>query len=196
MAATAALVLAAGMPIPKARLRALKCRQPITRFERLFQNQLRRFRRDLFDLHPTRGRSHENRLANGAVEHDAEIEFALDRQRLFHQQALHDAAFGAGLVRHQPHAQNLLGDFRGFIGVFRDLHPTAFATSAGMNLRFDNDASADLFRGGFGLVDRKRYFAPWHRDIVLGQDRLGLILVNFHGIKSVSVARRGTVLAT
>ena len=52
-----------------------------------------------------------------AIEHDAEIEFALDGQRLFDQQALHDAAFGTGLVRDQRHAEHLFGDLDGFGGV-------------------------------------------------------------------------------
>ena len=50
----------------------------------------RRLRGDLFDLHAARRRSHEHRLALRAVEHDAEIQFALDGQRLFDQQPLHD----------------------------------------------------------------------------------------------------------
>ena len=74
------------------------------------QDQLGRLRGDLFDVHAARGRGHEHGLALHAVEHDAEVEFALDRQRLFDQQALHDAAFGAGLVRDQRHAQDLVGD--------------------------------------------------------------------------------------
>ena len=43
-----------------------------------------------------------------AIEHDAEVQFLLDRQRLFDQQPLHQAAFGPGLVRDQRHAENLL----------------------------------------------------------------------------------------
>ena len=42
-----------------------------------------------------------------AIEHDAEIEFAGDGQRLFDQQSLNLLAFGTGLVRYQIHAQHL-----------------------------------------------------------------------------------------
>ena len=48
---------------------------------------------DFLDLHAARGRSHEDRLALHAVEHDAEVQFAFDGQRFFDQQPLHDAAF-------------------------------------------------------------------------------------------------------
>ena len=114
-----------------------------------------------------------------------EIQLSRDRQRLFHQQALHDAALGPGLVRHQPHAQDLFRDFHRFRCVLRYLDAAAFAAPAGMNLRFDDHAAADLFRRRFRLIHRERNFAPRHRDSVLGQDRLGLILVNFHGIKKL-----------
>ena len=42
-----------------------------------------------------------------AIQHDAEIQFALDRQRLFDQQPLHHAAFRSRLMRDQRHAQDL-----------------------------------------------------------------------------------------
>ena len=124
-----------------------------------------------------------------AIQHDAEIQLSCDRQRLFHQQALHDAAFGAGLVRHQPHAQHLFRDLDGFGCVLGNLDAAAFSAPAGMNLRFDDDAAADFLRRRFRLIHRKRHFAPRHRDSVLGQDRLGLILVNFHGIKELVYLR-------
>ncbi len=124
-----------------------------------------------------------------AIQHDAEIQLSCDRQRLFHQQALHDAALGPGLVRDQPHAQHLFRDLDGFRRVLRYLDAAAFPAPAGMNLRFDDHAAADLFRRRFRLIHRKRDFAPRHRDSVFGQDRLGLILVNFHGIKELVYLR-------
>ena len=45
-----------------------------------------------------------------AVEHNAEIELAFDRQCLFNQQPLHHAALRARLVRDQRHAEHLLRD--------------------------------------------------------------------------------------
>jgi hypothetical protein len=61
------------------------------------------------------------------------------------------------------------------------LDAAAFAAAARMNLRFDDHAAADFLRRRFRLIHRERNFAPRHRDSVFGQDRLGLILVNFHG---------------
>ena len=51
----------------------------------------------------------KDRLAFAAIDEDAEIEFLLDRQGFFDQQAAHDAAFGAGLVRDERHAEDFAG---------------------------------------------------------------------------------------
>ena len=161
--------------------------QADARIERFFQNQLRRFGGDFFNLHAARRRRHEYRLALHAIEHDAQIQLALDGQRLFDQQALHDAAFRAGLVRHQLHAQHLARDLRGFRRILRDLDAAALAASAGVDLRLHHHAAADILGRRLGLVRRERHFAARHRNVVLAQDGLGLILVNFHGNLMITV---------
>ena len=160
--------------------------------ESFFQNQLRCFGGDFFDLHAARGRRHEDGLALRAIEHDAQIQFALDGQRLFDEQALHDAAFRAGLMRHQFHAQHLTGDPGRLRCVARNLHAAALAASAGVDLRFHHHAAADIFGRRLGLVRRKRHLATRHRNVVLAQDALGLILVNFHGNLMVPFMITGT----
>ena len=92
-----------------------------------------------------------------AIEHDAEVEFALDRQRLFDQQPLHHLAFRPGLVRDQlscpgscpassPASSTDLGD----------LHAAAFAAASGMDLRLHHHALCavieQLLRGRLGLL--------------------------------------------
>ena len=100
----------------------------------------------------------------------------------FDQQALHDAAFGAGLVGDQRHAQDLFGERRAASSaVLRDLDAAALAASAGVNLRFDHDAAAELLGGRFGFVHGVRHFAARHGNAVSGQQGLGLVFVNFHG---------------
>ena len=118
------------------------------------------------------------------IQHDAQVQLARDRQRLFHQQALHDAALGPGLVRHQPHTQHFLRDLGRFQGILGHFDAATLAAAAGMNLRFDDHAAADLLGRCFRLIHRECNFAPRHRDSVLGQDRLGLVFMNFHGVKS------------
>ena len=72
---------------------------------------------------------------------------------------------------------------RGFVGVLGDLDAAAFAAAAGVDLRLDHHAAAERFGRRFRFFRRERHLAARHRDVVLGQDGLGLILVNFHGMR-------------
>ncbi len=88
--------------------------------------------------------------------------------------------FGPGLVRDERHAEDLLGDDGGLGGILRDFDAATLAASAGVNLRFDDHAAADVLRGRLGFGDGERHLPARHGDIVFGQDGLGLILVDFH----------------
>ena len=83
----------------------------------------------------------------------------------------------------------LLGELGGFRGVLRDLDAAALAAAAGVDLRLHHHAAADLLRRRLRFFDRERHLAARHRNVVLGQDGLGLILVNFHGDLLVLVWR-------
>ncbi len=129
-------------------------------------------------------RRHENEFAGGAVEHDAEIELAVNGRGLFNQQALHLLPLRAGLVRHQLHAQNVL---RVQFGVFAGpghLHAAALAAASSVNLCLDHHTACTLSKqlAGHcrGLFQRVCHFAFGHGNAVLGQNLFCLILVNFH----------------
>ena len=156
--------------------------QALAGFHYFLEDTLRCLRGDFFDVHAAVGRGHEDVLARGSVEHDAQVEFTLDRKSLFDEQALHDAAFRSGLMRYEAHAEDLFGDARGILGVLRHLDAAAFAASAGVNLRLHDYAPADLLRRSRSFFHRERDLSARNRDVVLGQDRLGLILMNFHGL--------------
>ena len=64
-------------------------------------------------------------------------------KRFFDQHALDHAAFRTGLMGHQRHAQDLLRDLGGFLGILGDFDAAALAASAGVNLRLDHHAAAD-----------------------------------------------------
>ena len=74
---------------------------------------------------------------DGAVEDDAEVEFAGDGKSLFDQQAAHLLALGTGLVGHQLHAENFSGQFSGFVVALGQFHAAALATASGVDLRLD-----------------------------------------------------------
>ena len=117
----------------------------------MFQDRFRPLGRHLLNIHAARSRCHEDRLALAAIHQDAQVKFLLDRQRLFDQQAMHDAPFRSGLMRDQFHAQNLVGDFARFLHRLGELHSTALAATAGVNLRLHHNsrgAGAEKFARG------------------------------------------------
>ena len=123
-------------------------------------------------------------LRCGAIEHDAEVQLAIDRRSLLDEQPLHLLALRAGLVRDELHAEDLLGVLLGLGDVLGDLDAAAFAAAAGVDLRLDDDA--------FGAAGEERLatssasssvFATSparHGNAVLRKDVLCLILVDFH----------------
>jgi hypothetical protein len=97
----------------------LKTASPVSGSTARAQNCLRLFPRHFFDVHPARRRRHHHRAALGAVNDHAEVELALDGQRLFHQHAPNDSPLRPRLVRHQRLAQHGRGVTLGFIGRLR-----------------------------------------------------------------------------
>ena len=76
-------------PQRERQLARLPCAEPHRRIDGLFEDGLRRLCRDLLNLHAAGLRSHKDELASRAIEHDAEIELAINGRRLLDQQPLH-----------------------------------------------------------------------------------------------------------
>ena len=76
-----------------------------------------------------------------AVDHDAQVQLALDLQPLLDEHAADLLAFRAGLVRDQRHADHLLGELLGLVGRLGQLDAAALAAAAGVNLRLDDTMS-------------------------------------------------------
>ena len=138
----------------------------------------------LLDLHAALFGRHHHRHADAAVERDAEVELLIDVERFLDENLADFASLGAGLVRDQRHADHLLRQFRGFIGVLGEFHAAALAAAAGMDLRFHDDASAQLLRRGARVISVIRDDAARRRNAVAAQDFFGLILVDFHRARS------------
>src|SRR5688500_19105259 len=60
-------------------------------------------------------------------------------------------SLGAGLMRDQRHAEHLPGRLGRFVGILGELHTTALAAPAGVDLGLDDDPPAELLR----RLDRK-----------------------------------------
>src|SRR5690242_10815903 len=85
-------------------------------------------------------------------------------------------------MRDERHAEYFFGKFCRFGCIARDFDAAAFAAPAGVNLRLHDHASTDLLGSRRRFIGGERDLATRNRDVVLGQDRLGLILMNFHGV--------------
>src|SRR4029077_10745171 len=86
--------------------------------------------RNFFDFHAASGTGHEDDEASGTIHKQTEIKLALDVEPFFDEEALDDAAGGAGLRSDQLHAENVAGEFGGFIRGARQLDTTGFAAAA------------------------------------------------------------------
>ena len=78
--------MAAGDADAEGQLARLEGLQAEAGLDGFLEDELGGFRGDFFDFHAAGGGGHEDGLARGAVEDDAEVEFALDGQRFFDEQ--------------------------------------------------------------------------------------------------------------
>ena len=137
-------------------------------------------RRDLLDVHPARLGRHDHVGAAGTVEGHREVELAVDRRGLFHEHRAHLDALGRCLRRLQAHAQDLTGRPFGRRRIVSELDAAGFATPTGVHLGLHDDAAAEALRDGAGVRRRSGDVAARHGNTGFAQQRLGLILVNFH----------------
>ena len=140
--------------------------------------------RDLFDFHAAGLRGHEDHLRTRAVEHNAQIQLAGDSRAGFNQQPLHSLPGGAGLVRHQLHAENLLRVLFRFAPRLCQLHAAALAATPGVDLRLHHHdpmpGAEELLRRGVCLLKGGRHLPVRDRHTVAAQNLFRLVLVNLH----------------
>ncbi len=84
------------------------------------------------------------------------------------------------------HAENGAPLFERLGGRLGHLDAAAFAAAAGVNLRLDDhDLIAGLVLhatdGGFQIVDLENRLTDGNRDVVTGEELLGLVLVDLQG---------------
>src|SRR4051812_9175089 len=93
-------------------------------------------------------------------------------------------------MRDQAHPDHVGRGPGRLVRPFDHLYAATLATSAGVNLRLDdNGAAPELFRRDPGIRGGEYDFSLRHRHAVAGQDGLRLILVDFHESIAGSLAR-------
>ena len=160
----------------------LEGEQAAAGIERLFQDEFGGFGGDLLDVHAAGGGGHEDGEGVGAVEDDAGVEFFGDGEGLLDEDAADEAAFGAGLVGDEGHAEDAGGDGFGLGGGGGELDAAALAAAAGVDLGLDDDGGTDFFGDGAGLSSGGGDAAARDGDAVAREDLLGLVFVDFHGV--------------
>ncbi len=150
-----------------------------------------------FDVHAAGLTVHDDVLRRGAVGQDAEIKLLGDIEPLFHQDLAHPATFGAGLVRHQVHADDLTGKGFDFLGGLGQLDAAALAPAAGMDLGLDHHGVAPQPAGHFaGFSGRERHPALGDLDVELTEKFFGLVFVDLHDFSPGKSSYRQTADST
>jgi hypothetical protein len=163
---------------------------------RLAVNGLRVVRGHFLDVHAALRGGHDHVHAAAAVERDAEVELLVDIQRFFDQHLPDDLPRGAGLVRDQVHADDLLRQRDRLVRVLGELDAAALAAAAGVDLGLDDDASAEVLRRLARLLGGVDDDAPGRRHAVTAHDLFCLIFVDFHsGGRFITRRRRAPLRA-
>ena len=145
----------------------------------------------LLDAHPALGGGDHRNPGGLAVHKQGEVEFLGDGGAFLDVEAVDLLALRAGLFGDQNATQHFLGG--GLHIVQRLQHPnaalgvgaqaleSAFAAPAGVDLRLHDPDRAAQLAGGFDRFgDREGGIPARNRDTELGEDGLGLMLVDVH----------------
>jgi len=150
------------------------------------------------DVHAALGRGNDGDAADRAVHQHREIQLAFDVAAVLDVEPFHGAARVARLLGHEilaQHRRSMRADIVGGLGyadtalAARIVLEVTLAASTGMDLRLHHGDGAtqlagDIHRLVFGVSDA----ALQNRDGEFGQEGLGLILVDIHGVLSFGTA--------
>ena len=174
----------------KASRRAWNGNKPGFGADRHLEDLLRRACRDFLDLDAPLGAGHQDRHAEGAIQHHADINFAGDVGGFLDEHLRDLLPFGVGLLRDERILEHDLGDVTGVVALGNEFDAAeigtgvleaSLAAAAGVNLGLENDRAADVVEGGEHLIDAACDDAARNDGAGRGQQFLGLIFVDFHG---------------
>jgi hypothetical protein len=138
-------------------------------------------RGDLLDVHPALAGGHQGHPLRGAVDDHADVQLLADVGALLDQQAPHLLPVRPGLMGDELHAENARRMRAHLVERARELHATALAAAAGVDLRLDDpDRTAELLRGVDRLVHGEARKSARYRDAVAAKNVLALVFVDLH----------------
>ena len=136
--------------------------------------------RDLLDIHTTVLTGHNGDGGRVPVRDDGEVEFFLDIDALLHQNLAHQSSFRPRLLGHQGHAQYVARRLGNLFRCPAELHPAAFSTTAGMNLRFYGHGQTEFFGNFLYFCHAVCNPSRGYRYTVFSEQFFCLIFMNFH----------------
>ena len=95
-------------------------------------------------------------------------------------------------MRHQGHAEDRARLRLRVVEAARHLDAAALAAAAGVDLRLHHDGRSETARDGGGVGGREHDFPSRHGHAVFRKDGLGLVLVDFHRGRNLSIMCRGS----
>jgi hypothetical protein len=151
------------------------------------EDQMRRFGRDLFDFDAPFARHHQHGLGGGAIENDAEVQFAGDLAAVFDKDAIDRLPSGPVWIVTsvlpsrfgRPLRLHPLG-FRLDAALLRVALNCAFAAAAGVDWAYDRQRTAEFFERRRRFYWSSGHLAAEDRDPALPEQLFGLKFVDFH----------------
>ncbi len=137
------------------------------------RQRLRALHRELLDLDAALDAGHRQVGAVGPVEQEGHVVLLRDVAGLRHQHAMNRVTLDV-------HAEDGLGLLLRLSRVLSQLHAAGLATPTGLDLGLDHDRGTDLVCDGARAVSCLGYFSRQHRDSMLGEEVLRLILHQIH----------------
>ena len=134
----------------------------------------------LFNFHPAGLARHKHRFGSAPIDDYSEVVLVLDTQAFLNQDSLDHSAFRASLMGHQPAAQHLVGNTLRLFGRLPELDSSTLPATSGMNLSFNHDEAPEPFRDVASFFFRVSHLSTGHANVMLCQNRFGLVLVYFH----------------
>ena len=141
----------------------------------------RRLFGDFFDVHAAGGRDDEGDVALVAVQHQADVQLALDLRAGLDEHLVDGQTFRPGLVGVQTTAEHLRRRIRSRLGAVHQLDAAGLAAATGMNLGLDHPLGTADAASGIGRFSRRGGDVTGRdRDAVARKELLGLIFVQVH----------------
>ena len=156
--------------------------------------------RDLLDLDTPFGGGNHPDAFDLSIEHEAQVQLARERLGLFHVDAVHELALGAGLGRHERLAdQGARGVGHLMVGT-AEAHAARLAAPARVDLRLDRPVSAaELCRHVHGVIGAVGDPSRRYRNAELGEQFLCLVFMDVHTVTrcwGVPAAQRSILSAS